>query len=232
MLDVSDLYAGYDAKAVVLGVSINVSDGETVAVIGSNGAGKTTFLRAVCGLLPVSAGDVRYQGRSITALAAYEVARAGISYVPAERHLFPEMTVAENLALGAFPHRPDTDQLSTVFDLFPRLAERRRQAAGTMSGGEQQMVAVGRALMSRPKLLILDEPTTGLAPKLAAQAYESLAVLGAAGMTILVAEQQVPLVLGLADRGYVLENGAIQLEGSASELRDNPVVRRAYLGVV
>lgn len=231
MLEVSSLCAGYDAKDVVFGVSVAVGEGEVVAIIGSNGAGKTTLLRAVCGLLPVSGGDVKYEGRSITDLAVHEVARAGISFVPAERHLFPEMSVAENLDLGAFPRRPDPNQRSLVFDLFPRLEERRRQAAGTMSGGEQQMLAVGRALMSRPRLLILDEPTTGLAPKLAAEAYQSLAALRAQGMTILVAEQQVPLVLGLADRAYVLENGAIQLEGPAGELRDNPTVQRAYLGV-
>jgi len=232
MLEVSNLSAGYDAKAVVRGVTVNVGEGEAVAVIGSNGAGKTTFLRAVCGLLPVSEGEVLYDGKSITDLRVHEVARAGISFVPAERHLFPEMNVAENLALGAYPHRPDPDQLSLVLDLFPRLAERRRQVAGTMSGGEQQMLAVGRALMSRPRLLILDEPTTGLAPALAIQAYDSLSVLRSQGMTILVAEQQVPLVLGLADRGYVLENGEIKLEGRSDELRDNPTVQRAYLGVV
>ncbi len=232
MLEVSNLSAGYDAKAVVRGVSVSVGEGEAVAVIGSNGAGKTTFLRAVCGLLPVSEGEVLYDGNSITDMRVHEIARAGISFVPAERHLFPEMTVAENLALGSYPHRPHPEQLSLVFDLFPRLAERRRQAAGTMSGGEQQMLAVARALMSQPRLLILDEPTTGLAPALAVQAYESLSVLRSHGMTILVAEQQVPLVLGLADRGYVLENGEIQIEGRSDELRDNPTVQRAYLGVV
>jgi len=231
MLEVSSLCAGYDSKDVVLGVSVAVGEGEVVAIIGSNGAGKTTFLRAVCGLLPVSGGGVEYEGRSITDMAVHEVARVGISFVPAERHLFPEMSVAENLALGAFPRRPDPSQLSLVFELFPRLEERRRQAAGTMSGGEQQMLAVGRALMSRPRLLILDEPTTGLAPKLATEAYESLAALRTQGMTILVAEQQVPLVLDLADRAYVLENGSIQMEGQAAELRDNPTVQRAYLGV-
>ena len=231
MLEVSSLCAGYDSKDVVLGVSVAVGEGEVVAIIGSNGAGKTTFLRAVCGLLPVSGGGVEYEGRSITDMAVHEVARVGISFVPAERHLFPEMSVAENLALGAFPRRPDPSQLSLVFELFPRLEERRRQAAGTMSGGEQQMLAVGRALMSRPRLLILDEPTTGLAPKLATEAYESLAALRTKGMTILVAEQQVPLVLDLADRAYVLENGSIQMEGQAAELRDNPTVQRAYLGV-
>lgn len=231
MLEVSGLSAGYDAKAVVLGVSVDVREGEVVGIIGSNGAGKTTFLRAVCGLLPVLGGDVKYEGTSIVNMAVHEVARAGISFVPAERHLFPEMSVAENLALGAFPRRPDPSRLSLVFELFPRLRERRRQAAGTMSGGEQQMLAVGRALMSRPRLLVLDEPTTGLAPKLAAEAYEALAALSAEGLTILVAEQQVPLVLGLADRAYVLENGVIQMEGPAAELRDDPTVQRAYLGV-
>lgn len=231
MLEVSGLSTGYDSKAVVLDVSLNVGEGEVVAIIGSNGAGKTTLLRAVCGLLPVFSGDVQYEGASIANRSAHRIARAGISFVPAERHLFPEMTVAENLALGAFPKRPDPSQLSIVFDLFPRLAERRRQVAGTLSGGEQQMLAVGRALMSRPRLLILDEPTTGIAPSLAAKAYESLAALRADGLTILVAEQQVPLVLSLADRGYVMENGAIQLEGPAGELRDNPTVRRAYLGI-
>lgn len=231
MLEVSGLSAGYDAKAVVLGVSVDVREGEVVGIIGSNGAGKTTFLRAVCGLLPVLGGDVKYGGTSIVDMAVHEIARAGISFVPAERHLFPEMSVAENLALGAFPRRPDPSRLSLVFELFPRLRERRRQAAGTMSGGEQQMLAVGRALMSRPRLLVLDEPTTGLAPKLAAEAYEALAALSAQGLTILVAEQQVPLVLGLADRAYVLENGVIQMEGPAAELRDDPTIQRAYLGV-
>ena len=231
MLEISDVSAGYDSKAVAFGVSVDVREGEVVSIIGSNGAGKTTLLRAVCGLLPVLGGDVKYEGASIANMAVHEIAREGISFVPAERHLFPEMSVAENLALGAFPSRIDADQLTMVLELFPRLAERRRQTAGTMSGGEQQMLAVGRTLMSRPRLLILDEPTTGLAPGLAAKAYDSLTALRDHGLTILVAEQQVPLVLGLADRAYVLENGAIQLEGPAGELRDNPTVQRAYLGV-
>ena len=153
------------------------------------------------------------------------------AYVPSERHLFPQMTVMENLSLGAFPARPDPKTLDTVFELFPRLADRRSQHAATMSGGEQQMLAVGRALVSEPRLLVLDEPTTGLAPKLAAGAYAALAVLQAKGLTLLVAEQQVPRALALADRGYVLENGRVQLEGSAADLERNPEVRRAYLGV-
>lgn len=231
MLEVRALDTGYNNKAVVNGVAVHVDDGEVVAIIGSNGAGKSTLLRAVCGLLPVLSGDVIYDGRSIANRPVHEIARAGIAFVPAERHLFPGMTVDENLTLGAYPKRPDADRQALVFELFPRLGERRRQSAGTMSGGEQQMLAVARALMSTPKLLILDEPTTGIAPSLAVNAYESIATLRDHGIAVLVAEQQVPLVLGIADRGYVLENGSIQLEGSAAELRDNPMVQRAYLGI-
>lgn len=231
MLEVSDLSSGYDGEAVVRNVSLNVAKGEVVAIIGSNGAGKTTLLRAVCGLIPVLGGDVAYEGRSIRSLATHEIARSAIAFVPSERHLFPEMSVIENLTLGAYPARPDQRQIDLVFELYPRIAERRRQATGTLSGGEQQMVALGRALMSRPRLLILDEPTTGLAQSLAERTYESFATLRSRGVTILLAEQQVPLALGLADRAYVMENGVIQLEGSASELIDNPTVKRAYLGI-
>jgi branched-chain amino acid transport system ATP-binding protein len=151
--------------------------------------------------------------------------------VPAERHLFPRMTVQENLSLGAYPARPDPAVVESVFDLFPRLAERRRQHAATMSGGEQQMLAVGRALMSQPRLLILDEPTTGLAPKLAAEAYRALGVLKERGLTVLVAEQQVPLAMALSDRGYVLENGVMRKDGTSAELANDPDVRRSYLGI-
>ncbi len=231
MLEISALAAGYNGKAVIHDVSVDVSDGEVVAIIGSNGAGKSTLLRAVCGLIPVLAGDVIYDGRSIANRRVHETARGGVAFVPAERHLFPGMTVDENLALGAYPQKVDSVRQELVFELFPRLRERQRQLAGTMSGGEQQMLAVARALMSLPKLLILDEPTTGIAPSLAANAYESIATLRDHGIAVLVAEQQVPLVLSIADRGYVLENGAIQLQGSAADLRDNPLVRQAYLGV-
>jgi branched-chain amino acid transport system ATP-binding protein len=231
MLEVSGLAAGYLGENVVEGVDLEVAAGQAVAVIGSNGAGKTTLFRALCGVLPVSAGRVRFDGRDITGRPAHRVARAGLSYVPAERHLFPGMSVRENLLLGAYPRRPDPSTLQLVLDLFPRLKERRRQAAGSLSGGEQQMLAVGRALMSRPRLLLLDEPTTGLAPKLARAAYQALGALKETGVTLLVAEQQVPLALSLADRGYVLENGRIRLEGTSRDLERNPEVRRAYLGV-
>jgi branched-chain amino acid transport system ATP-binding protein len=231
MLEASGLEAGYLGENVVEGVDLRVAAGEAVAVIGSNGAGKTTLFRAICGLLAVSAGRVRFDGRDITGRPTHRVARAGLAYVPAERHLFPGMSVRENLLLGAYPGRPDPSAFELVFDLFPRLNERRKQPAGNLSGGEQQMLAVGRALMSRPRLLMLDEPTTGLAPKLARSAYQALQALKETGVTLLVAEQQVPLALSLADRGYVLETGRIRLEGASGDLERNPEVRRAYLGV-
>jgi branched-chain amino acid transport system ATP-binding protein len=231
MLEASGLEAGYLGENVVEGVDLRVAAGEAVAVIGSNGAGKTTLFRAICGMLAVSAGRVRFDGRDITGRPTHRVARAGLAYVPAERHLFPGMSVRENLLLGAYPGRPDPSAFELVFDLFPRLKERPGQAAGSLSGGEQQMLAVGRALMSRPRLLLLDEPTTGLAPKLARSAYQALQALKETGVTLLVAEQQVPLALSLADRGYVLENGRVRLEGASEDLERNPEVRRAYLGV-
>jgi branched-chain amino acid transport system ATP-binding protein len=231
MLEASGLSAGYLGENVVEGVDVRVAAGQAVAVIGSNGAGKTTLFRALCGMLPVSAGRVRFDGQDITGRPAHRIARAGLAYVPAERHLFPGMSVRENLLLGAYPGRPDPSTFELVLDLFPRLQERRKQPAGSLSGGEQQMLAVGRALMSRPRLLMLDEPTTGLAPKLARSAYEALKTLKETGVTLLVAEQQVPLALSLADRGYVLENGRIRLEGASEDLERNPEVRRAYLGV-
>jgi branched-chain amino acid transport system ATP-binding protein len=232
VLEVVDLSAGYLGEDVVHEVSFTVAEGEAVAVIGSNGAGKTTLFRAICGLSRPSHGAVTFGGRSIGGRRAHDIARRGLAYVPADRHLFPHMSVGENLDLGAYPRRPRQERRDLVLDLFPRLAERSRQAAGTLSGGEQQMLTVGRALMSNPRLLLLDEPTTGLAPKLAAEAYTALAALREHGLTILVAEQQVPLALQLADRGYVLEDGRIQLDGTATDLAEDPAVQRAYLGVV
>ena len=231
MLEVSGLSAGYQVSDVVQDVSFHIDPGEAVMIIGSNGAGKTTLFRAVVGLLTPSAGEVRFEGEGIAGMPAQRVVRLGISFVPAERHLFPRMTVQDNLSLGAYPKRPDPENMAVVMDLFPRLDERRSQTAGTMSGGEQQMLAVGRALMSNPRLLVLDEPTTGLAPKLAAEAYEALGVLRERGLTVLVAEQQVPLAMAFSDRGYVLENGRFRTEGTSAELAQDPEVRRAYLGV-
>lgn len=231
MLEVKGFSAGYQGDDVVHDVSFQVEKGEAVMIIGSNGAGKTTLFRAMCGLLASSAGEVLFKGDDIAGKPAQRIVRLGLSFVPAERHLFPRMTVQEHLILGAYPKRPQRETMSIVLDLFPRLAERRKQRAGTMSGGEQQMLAVGRALMAKPQLLVLDEPTTGLAPKLAHEAYEALDVLRQDGLTVLVAEQQVPLAMAFCDRGYVLENGLIRLEGTTKELAENPDVRRAYLGV-
>jgi len=232
MLEVRGVTAGYQGGDVLRGVGFNVDAGEAVMIIGSNGAGKTTLFRAVLGLLRPSSGTIELEGKAITGLSTQRITRLGIAFVPAERHLFPRMTVQENLWLGAYPRRPDPGTMDDVYELFPRLAERRRQHAGTMSGGEQQMLAVGRALMSRPRLLILDEPTTGLAPKLAAEAYQALRLLRQRGLTVLVAEQQVPLAMAFSDRGYVLENGAIRKEGTSAQLASDPEVRRAYLGIV
>ncbi|MGH8912828.1 MAG: ABC transporter ATP-binding protein [Acidimicrobiia bacterium] len=231
MLEVRDLSAGYAGQDVVHDIHFHVEAGEAVTIIGSNGAGKTTLFRAICGLGAQSAGTVVFDGTEISGLAAHRISRIGLAYVPAERHLFPQMSVRENLALGAYPRSPDRETLSFVLDLFPQLGDRQNQHAGTMSGGEQQMLAVGRALMSQPRLLMLDEPTTGLAPKLAQEAYDALNQLREKGLTLLVAEQQVPLALALADRGYVVENGRIQLEGSTRDLERDPEVQRAYLGV-
>jgi branched-chain amino acid transport system ATP-binding protein len=231
LLEVSGLAAGYLGEKVVADVAFEVRAGEAVAIVGSNGAGKTTIFRAIAGLLAPMEGRVILDGKDITHRAAHRVARTGVAYVPAERHLFPAMTVKTNLFLGAYPRRPDAETLQLVYDLFPRLKERLPQRAGTLSGGEQQMLAVARALMSRPRLLMLDEPTTGLAPKIAKMAFAALEGLKTTGMTVLLAEQQVPLALSVADRGYVLENGRIRLEGTREELERNPEVRRAYLGV-
>lgn len=231
ILAVSGLSAGYLGEDVIHDLGFSVAEGEAVTIIGSNGAGKSTLFRAIVSMLETSSGSVSFEGRDITRLGTHKIARLGLAYVPAERHLFPAMSVTENLLLGAFPHRPDPEVERTVFDVFPRLAERRKQSAATLSGGEQQMLAVGRALMSKPKLLMLDEPTTGLAPLLAREAYDALARLRDSGLTLVVAEQQVPLALGLASRGYVIDHGRFGLSGTSEELAGNPDVQRAYLGV-
>jgi branched-chain amino acid transport system ATP-binding protein len=231
LLEVAGLAAGYLGERVVDEIDIEVGTGEAVAIIGSNGAGKTTLFRAIAGLLRPMAGRVVFDGNDLTRLPAHRRSRAGIAYVPSERHLFPAMTLKTNLVLGAYPKRPARETLELVYDLFPRLKERGRQQAGTLSGGEQQMLAVARALTARPRLLMLDEPTTGLAPIVAQAAFEALEGLKKQGVTLVIAEQQVPLALSVADRGYVLENGRIRLSGTSEELAHNPEVRRAYLGV-
>lgn len=231
VLQVDGVSAGYSGELVVRDVSFAIEPGEAVAVIGSNGAGKSTLFRTVVSMLRTASGTVTFDGTDITRLPTHRIARLGLVFVASERHLFPQMSVAENLRLGAYPGRPDPEVEAMVYDVYPRLAERLRQAAGTMSGGEQQMLATARALMSKPKVLLLDEPTTGLSPRLAGESYRALAKLRDTGLTLVVAEQQVPLALELASRGYVIEHGRIELAGTSAELADNPDVQRAYLGV-
>jgi branched-chain amino acid transport system ATP-binding protein len=231
ILAVDGVSAGYSGEIVVRDVSLSVARGEAVTVIGSNGAGKSTLFRTIMSMLRTASGTVRFDGLDITRLATHRITRLGLAYVPAERHLFPQMSVADNLRLGAYPRRPDPAVAELVYDVFPRLRERLDQAAGTMSGGEQQMLAVARALMSRPKVLLLDEPSTGLSPRIAHEAYQALSRLRDTGVTLVVAEQQVPLALELASRGYVIEHGRIELTGTSDELAGNPEVQRAYLGI-
>jgi branched-chain amino acid transport system ATP-binding protein len=234
VISVQALEAGYGELTVLHDISLEVGAGEVVAVIGSNGAGKTTLLKAIAGLVRPRTGRILCEGARIDGRAAHEVVRSGIAYVPAERELFPHMTVLENLSLGAYRSHDEREKkslLQFVYALFPRLAERRGQLAGTLSGGEQQMLAIGRGLMSRPKLLLLDEPTTGLAPLMVAETYRQLHRLKGEGLTILLAEQQVPMALSLADRAYVLESGWIRLRGTAAELLSDPAVKKTYLGV-
>ncbi len=232
LLRVEGLHASYGQTPVLRDVSIEAAPGEAVAVIGPNGAGKTTLLRTIIGMLQPSRGRIDYDGRQLNGLRAFQVARLGMVYVPAEKELFPGMTVLENLELGAYRDVGAAPRhLSYVFGLFPRLEERRRQLAGTLSGGEQQMLAIGRALMAGPKVLLLDEPSTGLAPKLVADLYRQLSTLKTEGLTILLTEQQVPLALSLTDRAYVLEQGSIRLSGRSSDLLGNPAIKKAYLGV-
>lgn len=231
MLEVQDLWAGYDDMAVVRGVNLRVDAQEAVAVLGPNGAGKTTLFRALVRLLQPLRGSVRFEGRSLEGMQPHQVVRQGVAYVAAERELFPQLTVLENLELGAYA-RPDglRRRLDAVFDLFPRLAERRSQRAGTLSGGEQQMLAIARALMGEPKLLLLDEPSTGLAPRLVAELYRRLDLLRRQGVTLLLAEQQVGAALSLCPRVYVLKDGGVAFEGPSSELRGSAQLRAAYLG--
>ena len=233
MLRLDAVEAGYGDVTAVRSVSLDVRAGEIVALIGSNGAGKTTTLRAVSGLLPLRQGRVELDGRRISGLGSAAVVAAGIAHVPEARQLFPTMTVRENLELGARTaegraRRAET--LGRVFELFPRLSERQRQVAGTLSGGEQQMAAIGRALMARPRLLMLDEPSLGLAPVVVATIFANLTAINRDGLTILLVEQNVLRALRVSHRAYVLENGSITLSGASSTLLADDRVRRAYLG--
>jgi branched-chain amino acid transport system ATP-binding protein len=232
LLEVSDIHAHYGAIEALKGVSLAVEEGEVVTLIGSNGAGKSTTLRSISGLTPASSGTVTIDGEDITRVPAHEIVNRGIALAPEGRHCFPRMTVRENLDLGAHGRRDSeiASDLQRIYELFPRLEERANQKAGTMSGGEQQMLAMGRALMARPRLLMLDEPSMGIAPILVQRIYETIAQINRDGMTILLVEQNANYALDVSKRGYVLETGRIVLSGPSSQLRDDPEVQRAYLG--
>jgi branched-chain amino acid transport system ATP-binding protein len=233
MLELSGVDVHYGKIHVLRGVDLRVGAGEVVALVGPNAAGKTTTLRAVIGLKAPSAGTIRFEGNDLTGLATPGRVRLGLALVPEGRQVFPKYTVDENLAMGAY-HRADRDRrqadLDEVFALFPRLAERRRQKAGLMSGGEQQMLAIGRGLMAKPRLLMLDEPTLGLAPIIVEEIERIVAALASRGMTILIAEQNAAMALRAAGRVYVLKSGRISLEGAPAELMESPEIRRLYLG--
>jgi branched-chain amino acid transport system ATP-binding protein len=233
LLELSAVESGHGLTPVLHGVSLEVGAGEIVALIGANGAGKSTLLNTVMGLVMLSAGDIRFGDRPIGRLATSAIVRAGLAQVPERRQLFGTMTVEENLRMGAYTRTDRVEvaaALEEQFRQFPILSERRRQAAQTLSGGEQQMLAIARAMMSRPRLLLLDEPSLGLAPLLVAQIMNQISSLRAAGGTVLVVEQNARAALGIADRGYVLENGRITLSGKASDLLDNQAIQDAYLG--
>jgi branched-chain amino acid transport system ATP-binding protein len=231
MLDVADVEVRYGAIRALKGVSFHVDAGEIVALLGANGAGKTTTQKTISGMLRPSLGSITLEGRRIDGIPAHELIRLGVCHVPEGRHVFPRMTVAENLEMGAFRFkRVDEDDLAHVLELFPRLKERYKQQGGTLSGGEQQMLAIGRALMGKPRLLLLDEPSMGLAPLIVKQIFDIVREINAAGVTVLLVEQNAAQALGLADRGYVLETGEIVLSGTGAELLADDRVRAAYLG--
>jgi len=234
LLDVQNLSVAYGDVRVLHGVSLRVGQGEIVSLVGANGAGKTTTLRAVSGLLPVLDGAVTLDGRPITGLAPSRIVERGLAHVPEGRQLFTNMTVRENLEMGAYLPRAKSAMAATltwVTGLFPRLGERGDQLAGTLSGGEQQMLAIGRALMSRPRLLILDEPSLGLAPIMVKAIFDAVTRIAREGTTVLLVEQNLVQSLRLSHRGYVLETGRVVLEGTGSDLLANPHTRRAFLGV-
>ena len=237
MLTIHNLHAGYGKVQVLHGISIEVPKGQVVTLIGSNGAGKTTTMRAVSGMIRPSSGEITLGGKRIDALEPYHVAKLGLAHSPEGRRVFATMTVIDNLRLGAFPRltgsRPRGDveaDLQRAMELFPRLKERHQQLAGTLSGGEQQMLAMARAVMLNPEVVLLDEPSMGLAPILVAEVFRIIERLKAQGVTMLLVEQFAAAALGVADYGYVLENGRIAVHGPAGQLRDDPAVKAAYLG--
>ena len=234
MLSLAAVSAGYGSFQALFDVSLEVPQGEAVGVIGPNGAGKTTLMRVISGLLPLRDGVMTLEGRPVGGLPAHRMVEQGIAHVPENRRLFPRLSVEDNLRIGAFipeARKRFAAQLDWVYTLFPRLRDRREQLAGTLSGGEQQMCAIGRALMSKPKILLMDEPSAGLAPLVVAQVFELVQRIRAEGLTVLIVEQNVQQVLEVVDRAYVLEVGAIKLAGTAAELRSNDFIRKSYMGL-
>jgi len=233
LLEVEEIHTYYGNIEALKGISLSVEEGEVVTLIGSNGAGKSTTLRSISGLTPPRTGSVRFNGRDISQTAPQDIVRLGISQAPEGRHCFQRMSVRENLELGAYLRRDRAaigQDMARVFELFPRLQERERQKAGTMSGGEQQMLAIGRAMMASPTLLLLDEPSMGLAPILVERIYETVAEINKQGTTILLVEQNANFALEYSSRGYVLETGTVALNDRSEALRENPEVQKAYLG--
>jgi branched-chain amino acid transport system ATP-binding protein len=234
ILDLSSICVFYGDVQVLRDVSLVVSEGEIVSLVGSNASGKTTAINAVCGLLPIASGAIHFKGARLDTLPLHEIARHGVIQIPEGRRLFPHMTVYENLLMGAYAPRARgawEETLKEVYGLFPVLMERKEQRAATLSGGEQQMVAIGRGLMARPELLILDEPSLGIAPILVKEIFEKIAQINRKGTTILLVEQDVQLSLGISARGYVLENGRTTMQGTGKELLENPHIRESYLGL-
>jgi branched-chain amino acid transport system ATP-binding protein len=232
MLKVDDIHVFYDAIHALKGISFVIDQGELVTLLGANGAGKTTTLKTLSGLLRPRQGSVTLEGRSLEKIEPHEIVRRGVAHVPEGRKVFPGFTVLENLQIGGYTRAKSSlgPELEFVFTMFPRLKERQKQYAGTLSGGEQQMLAIGRALMAKPKLLLLDEPSMGLAPKIVEQILENIRAINRAGVTVLLVEQNAAMALAISHRGYVLETGQVILEGQASDLAGNDLVRQAYLG--
>jgi branched-chain amino acid transport system ATP-binding protein len=234
MLSLAAVSAGYGSFRALFDVSLEVPQGEAVGVIGPNGAGKTTLMRVISGLVPLRSGAMTLDGRPIGRLPAHRIVELGIAHVPENRRLFPRLTVEDNLRIGAFIPQARArfaQQLDRIYDMFPRLKERRDQPAGTLSGGEQQMCAIGRALMSGPKLLLMDEPSAGLAPLVVEQVFDLVRRIRAEGLTVLIVEQNVQQVLDVVDRAYLLEAGSMKLSGTSSDLKGHEVIRKAYLGL-
>jgi branched-chain amino acid transport system ATP-binding protein len=234
MLSLRSVSAGYGSFRALFDVSLEVAAGEAIGVVGPNGAGKSTLMRVISGMLRASSGELSFEGRSLTRLPAHRIVEAGIAHVPEHRRLFAKLTVEENLRIGAFlpqARRHYAERSEWVYALFPRLLERRRQLAGTLSGGEQQMVAIGRALMSKPKMLLMDEPSAGLAPLVVEQVFALVRRIREEGFTVLIVEQNLRQVLDVVDRAYLLEVGRIRLSGSSAELKHDPAIRQAYMGL-